>query len=134
MTLNPGRPKYWRRTKTLMGRDFFIRKLTKEVVKMVRMTKSVAEERLSNVSQEKQFWCHDGRYLKNLQELEVALEQMTEETFRYHSDETKNDFSNWVRDVIGDEKLSRDLQKSTAREHAAKSVADRVTWLKGKIK
>jgi len=45
----------------------------------------------------------------------------------------KNDFSNWVRDVIGDEKLSRDLQKSTTQAQAAKSVADRVTWLKSKI-
>jgi len=101
---------------------------------MVRITRAVAEERLGNVSQEKQFWCHDGRYLKNLEELEAALEQMTEETFRYHSNEAKSDFSNWVRDVIGDEKLSRDLQKSTIQAQAAKSVADRVTWLKGKIK
>ena len=100
---------------------------------MVRITKSVAEKRLGNVSQEKQFWCHDGRYLKNLQELEVALEQMTEETFRYHSNEAKSDFSNWVRDVIGDEKLSRDLQKSATREQAAKSVADRVIWLKNRV-
>jgi hypothetical protein len=100
---------------------------------MVRITKLVAEERLGNVSQEKQFWCHDGHYLKNLPELKIALEQMTEETFRYHSNETKSDFSNWVRDVIGDEKLSRDLQKSTTHEQAAKSVAERVTWLKSKI-
>jgi hypothetical protein len=101
---------------------------------MVRITKSVAEERMGNVSQEKQFWCCDGRYLSNLTELETALEQMTEETFRYHSNEAKNDFSNWVRDVIGDEKLSRDLQKSTTQAQAAKSVADRVNWLKSKMK
>jgi hypothetical protein len=100
---------------------------------MVRITKSVAEERLGNVSQEKQFWCCDGRYLKNLQELEAALEKMTEETFRYHSNQTKSDFSNWVRDVIGDEKLSRDLQKSATREQAAKSVAERISWLKSKV-
>ena len=100
---------------------------------MVRITKSVAEERLGDVSQEKQFWCHDGRYLKNLEELEVALEQMTEETFCYHSNEAKSDFGNWVRNVIGDEKLSRDLQKSATQAQAAKSVAERITWLKGKI-
>lgn len=97
---------------------------------MVGITKSVAEKRLGNVSKEKQFWCHDGRYLKNLQELKVALEQMTEETFRYHSNEAKSDFSKWVRDVIGDDELSKDLQKSTTRKQAAKSVADRIIWLK----
>ena len=100
---------------------------------MVRITKVVAEERLGNVSQERQFWCHDGCCLKNLEELEVALEQMAEETFRYHSNEAKSDFSNWVRDAIGDDKLSRDLQKSTTQAQAAKSIADRVAWLKGKI-
>jgi hypothetical protein len=100
---------------------------------MVRMTKPVAEERLGNVSQEKQFWCCDGRYLKNLPELKVALEQMTDETFRYHLNETKNDFSNWVRDVIGDDKLSRDLQKSITHTQAAKSVANRINWLKAKV-
>jgi len=99
---------------------------------VVRITKSVAEERLGNVSPEKQFWCHDGRYLKNLQELEAALEQMTEETFHYHVNENKNDFSNWVRDVIKDEKLSRDLQKTATRAQAAKSLAERIILLKNK--
>jgi hypothetical protein len=100
---------------------------------MVKITKSVAEKRLGDVSQEKQFWCHDGRYLKNLQELEAALEQITEETFQYHVNETKSDFSNWVRDVIGDDKLARDLQKNTTRAQAAKSVAERIVLLNMKI-
>jgi hypothetical protein len=34
----------------------------------------------------------------------------------------------------GDENLSRDLQKSTTQAQAAKSVADRVNWLKSKMK
>ena len=96
---------------------------------MVRITKSVAEKRLGDVSQEKQFWCHDGRYLKNLKELESALKEMAEGTFRYHVNETKSDFSNWVRDVIRDDKLSRDLQKSTTRTQTAKCVADRIVSL-----
>jgi hypothetical protein len=99
---------------------------------VVRITKSVAEKRLGDVEPEKQFWCHDGRYLKNLPELGAALEQMTEETFRYHANETKSDFSNWVRDVIGDEKLFRDLRRSTTRAQAARSVAERIAWLGGK--
>ena len=82
---------------------------------MVRMTKSVSEGRLGDVPLDKQFWCCDGRYLKNLGELEAALEGMTDDTFRCHVKETKSDFSNWVRDVIGDEKLARDLQKRTVR-------------------
>jgi len=100
---------------------------------MVRITKAVAEKRLGDVSEEKRFWCYDGRYLKNLQELEAALEQMTEETFRYHVNEDKSDFSNWVRDVIGDEKLSRDLKKSGTKAQSARSVAARIVSIKRKI-
>ena len=100
---------------------------------MAKITGAMAEKWLGDVPQEKQFWCRDGRILKNLPELEVALKQMTEETFRYHSNETKSDFSKWVRDVIGDEELSKNLQKSATRLQAAKSVTDRVTWLNSRI-
>jgi len=100
---------------------------------MVKMTRSVAEVMLGDVPEEKRFWCNDGRYLKNLDELKDALEQMTEETFRFHSSENKTDFSNWVKDVIGDEKLSRDLLKSTTKEQSTRVVAERVRWLKGKL-
>ena len=100
---------------------------------MVKISKTIAEERLADVPQEKRFWCSDGRVLKSLPQLGVALKQMDEETFRHHSSESRNDFSNWVRDVIGDEKLSRDLLKSTTQAQAAKSIDDRVAWLKSKI-
>ena len=100
---------------------------------MARITKSVAEKMLEDVPKEKRFWCQDGQVLRNMQELEIALKKMTEEVFRYHSNETKNDFSNWVRDVIGDEKLARDLLKSGTRAQAAKSVASRATWLMSKM-
>jgi hypothetical protein len=100
---------------------------------MVRIIKNVAEKWLAGVPGEKSFWCSDGRILKNLPDLETALKDMDEETFRYHSNESKSDFSNWVRDVIGDEKLARDLQKSTSQAQAAKSIADRIAWLKKKV-
>lgn len=103
------------------------------MVKIAKITKAIVEERLANVPQGKQFWCSDGRELKNLTELKVALEEMSEETFRYHCNKAKSDFSNWARDVIGDEKLLRDLRKSTTRAQAAKSVASRVAGLKSKI-
>ena len=99
---------------------------------MVKISKTIAEERLADVLQEKRFWCSDGRVLKNLPELKLALEQMSEGVFRHHSNETRNDFSNWVRDVIGEEKLSRDLQKSKTQAQAAKAVAGRVVWLKSR--
>ena len=100
---------------------------------MVKMTRSVAQVRLGDVPEEKRFWSQDGRYLKNLEELKSALEDMTEETFRLHSNEIKTDFSNWVKDVVGEDKLARDLLKCTTPAQAAKAVAARIQWLKTKL-
>ena len=99
---------------------------------MVSITKPVAKARLGDVPEEKRFWVVDGRYLNNLEELKAALEGMTDETFLAHSNETKSDFSKWVREVIGDDKLATDLAKSATRLWAAKSVGDRIKFLKSK--
>lgn len=100
---------------------------------MVKMTKDVAAKMLGDVPDEIRFYCHDGRYLKNLDELKSAFEQMSDEVFHYHSNAEKTDFSNWVKDVIGDEKLSRDLLKCETQAAAAAVVADRIMWLKSKL-
>jgi hypothetical protein len=99
---------------------------------MVAMTKTVAVARLGEVSEDKRFWCHDGRVIQSLPDLKATLEQMPDEVFGYHANEAKNDFSNWVRDVIGDEKLARDLQKRATKAAAARSIAGRIAWLESK--
>ena len=97
---------------------------------MEKITRSVARKLLGDVPEDKRFWCQDGRALRNLQELQVALKDMTDETFRHHSTETNNDFSRWVSDVIGDQSLSTDLRRSATPAQAARSVAERIAWLR----
>jgi len=100
---------------------------------VAKINKAMVGKWLGDVPQDKQFWCRDGRALRNVSEMEVALVQMTDETFRYHSNEVKSDFNRWVNDVIGDEELAKALQKSSSRLQAAKAVADRVAWLTSKL-
>ena len=100
---------------------------------MVRVTSSIAEKMLGDVPEDKRFWCCDGKVIKNVRELVTLLQGMSEETFRSHSTDTGSDFVNWVRDVIGDEKLARDLLSSRNRFQAAKRVADRIAWLESKL-
>lgn len=88
-----------------------------------------AQKLLATVPEECVFRCHDGRALKNMKELEEALATMADETFAYHSNSEKKDFSNWVRDIVGDEKLAKDLESTLDRNQAARIVASRVDIL-----
>jgi hypothetical protein len=92
--------------------------------------KEVYRSRLSYVPSAKVFRCTDGRDFKNLEELAVALNNMTEQTFSHHVTEQRNDFSNWIKDVIGDSTLAKSLTKASDQAQASQIVEDRVTWLK----
>ena len=100
---------------------------------MAKILKKDAKKMMARVSKEHVFRCCDGRSLKNMEELENAFNTMADETFSYHSNGEKSDFSNWVRDVIKDEKLARDLSKAGSRSQAAKSVKSRLTFLNNKV-
>ena len=97
---------------------------------MVEIRKAAAHKLLADVPAENPFWSNDGRTLKNLPELETALKEMSDETFSYHLNEAKSDFANWVREVIGDDKLAADLRFGVSRLQAARMVADRIAYLK----
>jgi hypothetical protein len=103
------------------------------MAKIVKISKEEANRRLGDVADEKRFWCHDGKHIKNFGELEKALNDMSDETFHYHSSEGRSDFSKWIREVVGDEKLAKDLSKAKSRIQASKAVAQRISFLQSKI-
>jgi hypothetical protein len=86
--------------------------------------KQNAQEFLSMVPEKLVFWCHDGRVLKNMKELGEALTTMADETFAYHSNSEKKDFSNWVRDVIGDKRLAKDLENALGYSHRSIGISE----------
>ena len=88
-----------------------------------------AKKLLSDVPADKLFWNKDGQVFKNLKELERGLANMNDEAFLYHANDQKNDFSKWVKDVVGDDKLAQDLMRARTRAQANKVVADRVAFL-----
>ena len=103
------------------------------MARIIKISKEEANRRLGDVPDGKLFWCHDGKLIKNLGELEKALNDMSDETFHYHASEGRNDFSNWVRDVVGDNKLANDLSRAKSRIQASKAVAQRISFLESKI-
>jgi len=103
------------------------------MAKIVKVSKEEANRRLGGVPDDKRFWCQDGKVVKNLKELEEALNNMSDETFHYHSVEDKNDFSNWVRDVVGDTALANQLKGVMTSIAAARKVEARITWLNARL-
>jgi hypothetical protein len=97
-----------------------------------KKVKKPAEKRLAKVPAEYVFWCHDGCIFADLYELAEGLKTMSDETFAYHSNLEKHDFSNWIRDIIGDEQLADDLARASCRSEAVICVDARITWLTGK--
>ena len=91
--------------------------------------KEKAQKLLAQVAQEYVFRWHDGRVLRSMQELGEALSVITDETYSYHWNTEKKDLSNWVKGIIGDVQLARDLQKADSPSLAAWEVATRMTYL-----
>ena len=56
---------------------------------------------LADVHEDRRFRLADGNHVRNLRELDRALDDMRDEVFRHHVNDEKNDFSRWARDVKG---------------------------------
>ena len=70
---------------------------------------------LDNVNPENYFRVANGTIVKNLKELDMAIENMSDETFRCHVSEVRNDFSIWIRNTIKGEKLANELLQTKDR-------------------
>jgi hypothetical protein len=101
---------------------------------MAVRTRADAARVLSDTGGDKRFFCHDGCIAQNLQQLVDCLVNMTDDSYRHHVTPLKNDFSNWIRDVFGDDKLANDLTISDNSAEAAKVLQARIAWLQKKLK
>ena len=96
---------------------------------MVTQIRSEATRMLSDIDGDRRFFCQDGHVIKNLAELVDCLNRMPEDVFHYHVTPEKNDFSNWIRDVLGDEILAGKLTNARTPLEASKIVANKMAWL-----
>ena len=96
-------------------------------------TRDESKRYLGDAAPEQCFWLNNGPILKNLEELANALPEMSDETFSHHVNKEKNDFSSWIKDVLGDKKLANGLLSSRSKESALKKVRNRINSLKKKL-
>lgn len=68
------------------------------------------------------FWSHDGQILSNLADLSFAIGSMDDSIFLHHVNDERNDFADWVEQVLGDEECAKALRRSGKKSQAQKIV------------
>lgn len=58
----------------------------------------------------KHFYLHDGGSLSSLDELFAELQTMDTRVWEHHVNESRNDFANWVREVMKDRFLAKNIE------------------------
>ena len=71
---------------------------------------------------EHRFWACNGLVLSNLNDLAKCLKKMDNGHFTHHVNSKKNDFANWVSDILHDKALASLLRKSKTRSSSLKQV------------
>ena len=67
------------------------------------------------IKPEEFFYANSGLVIKNLKEFAFRIEKLSDEDYGHHVNAERNDFSTWVRDVIGDTRLAKDIAKAGDR-------------------
>ncbi len=88
----------------------------------MKNTKNI--KKIINASDEFCFWSCDGSIARNLEDLKNALLKMDKKSFSHHVNKEKNDFANWVKEVIGDDALANKLKKTKTIKTTIKAIED----------
>jgi hypothetical protein len=91
------------------------------------------EAKLGDVKPEETFRVHDGREIKNLKQYLKVLNDISDESFRKHVNEEKNDFANWIRHSIGDQELADQMDKTKEFDETKRLVEERIELLEKRV-
>jgi len=91
------------------------RKTVKKPVNAKRSAKpkievTIRKNVLGKAPQEHHFVLQDGRTVKTVYQLVDELETMSEEMFRHHVNDFKNDFANWIEHVFDEKHLADEMR------------------------
>jgi hypothetical protein len=117
-------------TKTIKPKKVVAKKkeVKKAPPKTVSVKKTASKKKpLLIVTGESCFWVNNGPSLCSMKDLRDALLAMSEEQYIHHAGMGRNDFSSWVKDVLGDKQCSADLLK-------AKNIKDALSIVEKHLK
>ena len=86
-------------------------------------------KKLRSVSDDEAFYLVNGKRLGSLYELRDELKRMEEKVFQHHVNKHKNDFANWVRDIIGDDLLAEAISSISDKREMYLAIKSRIKEL-----
>lgn len=93
------------------------------------MPKPTKKKPFCEASPEHCFWVHQGPVLKDLRGLNDALRGMSDDIFKYHVNNEKNDFAKWTEDILHQKELAAQMRRLKTKSGIQKAVD---AFLKGK--
>jgi len=75
------------------------------------------------------FWFCNGTIAKNVYEFVSTIESCDKGVFEYHVNSEKNDFYNWILNVLGDDILAKRVKKEADQKKFAKKIRRRIKEL-----
>ncbi len=69
---------------------------------------------------ERHFYLHEGGSLASLEELFAELQTMEHHVYEHHVNEERNDFAAWVRDVMQDRFLAKNIELCREKDQLLK--------------
>jgi len=94
-----------------------------------RVKPSEAKQLLRAVSGTKSFWLCTNQEVRSLRGLSKVLSNLTLDVFRYHVNRDKNDFEVWIREVVQDRTLAREIARIKTKETLKRKITERVEQL-----
>lgn len=75
---------------------------------------------------DKLFYTCDGKSLKSLQEMLNWINDSNDDAFFHHVNSQRNDFSGWVKEVLKDSPLSKQLKQNQSKEQMVEIIEKRL--------
>ena len=96
---------------------------------MAELMKDKVKIFLDDVPRDYVFRCVNGHILRNMREMESEFKIISKQDYAYHVNDEKNDFYNWVKDIIKDDSLANNLLKASSPTQAVRYVTKRLNDL-----
>src|SRR3989338_9425681 len=74
------------------------------------------------IKPEQYFLLRNGRLIRGISELADILKTIDNETFVHHVNESRNDFSTWIRDVFNEPLLADRISGLKSREEILREI------------